>query len=422
MRAQLLVVGVIAVVATAPAARAQFTQYAAPGSLAQGEESTKERLQKEMEQAQWQLGPLRLEPWVGLGNLTYYDDVEPWREGKQSDVTASAGAGVTAFLPLGQRVLLAGYALPEYSWWREKRKKDRPTSRYGLGVFADLGRLSFDFRGFRASQRRYIGFDDEVPVDVRREGASLGAQVRLLRRLYMYGTAEETRWRYRDEDLEGAPLPRLRTLDRDERTTSSGLRYLFRNRLTLSLGYRRSQTDFLLADFDRSNSGSGPTLAIEYTGRWMSLSSELAEYDLNARGGSNFQPFKGRLGSARAQWKLGARSGVSLYGVESLAYTFGDVGYYKVRNTGAALQLPIGWRGRASLFGERGTHNFIGGGRAREDVRSVGATVDLSLWRRSSLSMRWERQNYDDVGGRRVRSYNRFTAGLNFGFGSAVTW
>jgi len=207
MPAKLLLAGVIAVVTTASAAWAQFTQYAAPGSLAPGEESTKERLQKAMEQARWTLGPLRLEPWVGLGKLTYHDDLEPWQEGKQSDVTASAGAGVTAFLPLGKRVLLAGYALPEYSWWRERNKRSRLNGRYGVGAFADLGRLSLDLKGFRASEPWYIGFENEVPIDVRREGVSLGAELRLLRRLFIYATAEETHWRYRDEDLAGAAVP-----------------------------------------------------------------------------------------------------------------------------------------------------------------------------------------------------------------------
>ena len=421
MRAKLLLAGVIAVVATAPAARAQFTQYAAPGSLAQGEESTKERLQKAMEQARWRLGSLRLEPWVGLGNLTYYDDVEPWREGKQSGVTASAGAGVTAFLPLGHRVLLAGYALPEYSWWRENTRRNRLNGRYGVGAFADLGRLSLDLKGFRASQPWYIGFENEVPIDVRREGASLGAELRLLRRLFVYGSAEDTRWRYRDEDLEGAPLPRLRTLDRDERTTTGGLRYRFQDRLTVSLGYRRSQTDFLLPDFDRSNSGSAPTVGLSFTGGRLTLHLEASEYDLKPRAGSAFLPFEGRTGSARVQWQLGARSAVSLYAQESLAFTFGGLDYYTVETRGAALQLPVGWRGNASVFGESGTHTFASSGRAT-DVKSYGATANLSLWRRSSVSLRWERQDYDPVQGEKVRSYNRFTAGLNFGFGSAVTW
>jgi hypothetical protein len=422
MPAKLLLAGVIAVVTTASAAWAQFTQYAAPGSLAPGEESTKERLQKAMEQARWTLGPLRLEPWVGLGKLTYHDDLEPWQEGKQSDVTASAGAGVTAFLPLRQGVLLAGYALPEYSWWRERNKRSRLNGRYGVGAFADLGRLSLDLKGFRASEPWYIGFENEVPIDVRREGVSLGAELRLLRRLFIYATAEETHWRYRDEDLAGAPLPRLRSLDRDERATTVGLRYRFQEQLSLSLGSRRSQNDFVLTDFNRSNSGSAPTLGLQFTGRRLTLNADVSKYDLKPSAGSAFSPFEGRTGRAQVQWKLGHNSGVSLYTRKLLAFTFGGLDYYTVETKGAGLQFAFGWRAKASVFGERGSHTFVGGSRPDEDRRVYGATANMSLWRRSSLALHWERQNYDDVEGRNVRNYNRFTAGLEFGFGSAVTW
>lgn len=421
MRVNLLLTGVI-LLASASAAHAQFTQYAAPGSLAVGEKSTRERLEEAMKQARWNFGPLRLEPWVELGNLTYHDDLEPWREGKQSDVTVSAGAGATAFLPLGHRILLAGYALPEYSWWRERSARRRLNGRYGAAAFTDLGRLSLDFKGYWASQPWYIGFENEVPIDVRRQGASLGAELRILRRLFVYGTAEETRWRYRDEDLQGAPLPRLRSLDRDERAASGGLRYRLQDRLSLSLGVRRSETDFLLPDFDRSNSGSAPTVSLAYAGGRLKLFAEVSRYDLKPRAGSTFEPFEGHTGSARGEWKLGVHSGVSLYSRESLAFSFGGVDYYTVKMNGAAVNFPLGWRGHASVFGERGEHTFSGGSQAGQDVRAYGARVNITVWRRSSLALGWERLDWDELDGRNLRSYDRFTASLNFGSGSAVTW
>ncbi|MEP0775924.1 MAG: hypothetical protein HRF46_16405 [Acidobacteriota bacterium] len=421
MRLELLLAGVIAL-GVATAAQAQFTQYSPPGSLAAEERSTKERLEKAMEEARWSLGPLRLEPWVGVGNLTYHDDLEPWREGKQSDVTISAGAGLAAFLPVGSRLLLAGYALPEYSWWRETTRRNRLKGRYGVGAFVDLGRLALEAKGTRSTEPTFLGFDDEVPIDLRRQAASLSAELRLLRRLSIYAEGEDTRWRYRDEDLEGAPLPRLGTLDRDEQRAAGGLRYRFRDRLTLSLGYVRSVTDFAQSQFDRSNSGTAPTVGLTYSGTRLSLGAQVSEYQLEPRAGSSFRPFEGRTGQARAEWKLGPRSGVSVYSQRSLAYAFGGTSYYEVETTGAAVRLPLGWRGSTSLFAESGTHRFLEAERQTRNVSLYGVTANLALRGRTTVSLRWDRRHYGALRGEEERRYNSLIAGLNFGFGSAVTW
>lgn len=421
MRLELFLAGVITV-GTTSVAWAQFTQYSPPGRPAAEERTTKDRLEKAMEQARWKLGPLRLEPWVGVSNLTYHDELDPWREGKQSDVTISAGAGVTAFLPVGHRLLLASYVLPEYSWWRTYTGRNQERGRYGVGAFAELGRLSLDLKGFRGTESSNLGFDEELPISVRREGAVVNAELRLLRRLFAYGGVEDTRWRYRDKDLEGAPVARLRTMDRDERRTAAGLSYRFRDRLTVSVGYAWPETDFLLKDFDRSNFGSASTLGLEYTGGRFTLSAQLSEYDLKPRAASTFQPFSGRLGSGHVKLKLGSRSGVDLYAGDALAFTFAGDDYYEVETRGVAVQFPLGWRVRASAFAESGTHTFVSGARPARDVRSFGASVNVGLRLRSNLALGWERRNYDTFGGEAVRAYNRFTAGVNFGLGSAVAW
>lgn len=422
MRVKLLPAIMMAFAGAATTGWAQFTQYAPPGSGAWREESTEDRLRKAMEQARWRWGPLRVEPWVGLGNLTYYDDMEPWREGKQSDYTASAGAGLTAFLPLGPRMLLAGYARPEYAWWKEYRNRNGWRDRYGAALFADIGRLSLEVRGSRSSQPWLLGLSDEIPIDIRRTGASLHTELRLLRRLYVFGVAEETRWRHRAEELQGAPLPSLATMDRNEGRTSAGLRYRFRDRLTVDVGYRRSETDFVVRDFDRSNSGSAPTFGLSFEGTRFTLAGEFSKFDLKPRSGSGFQPFEGRVGSARLGWKIGARSSARLYGSKSLAFVFGGNDYYVATNLGAALQFPLGRQVLGSLFAETATLSFQASGSEKRDVRSFGANASVPLWRRSALSLQWERRDHVPRGEEQKRRYDRFTASLNFGFGAAVTW
>lgn len=422
MRFKLLLAGVIAAVTTAPAARAQFSQYSEIGRPSEDEESMKERLTMAMDQARWRIGPIRVEPWIGLGKMTYYKDLFPQRDGDQSDFTVSAGAGFTAFMPVGSRLLLAGYALPEFRWWQEYNKRNRWNGKYGLGAFADLGRLQLDLRTFMASEPWYVGYDNEVPIDVQREGAALNAEVAVFGRFSLFGSGEETYWRYRDEDLDDPNSPRLTTLDRDQRRVGGGVLYRFGDRLTVMLGREKSETDFLLSTFDRSNTGTAPMVGVDFVGGRLQASLRASRYEIKPKEGSLFVPFDGRTGRARLDWKFSEMTRLSLYGSEGLAFQFGGTDYYKVTRVGSAFQFPVGYRIRASVFGETGTHDYVSLSRPVEDVRSYGATASFRFRQRGGLNLRWERATYDAEGTAQDRTSSRFHFGVDFGFGSAVVW
>lgn len=421
MRLELLLAGVIAL-GVATAAQAQFTQYSPPGGGSEDDESMKEALTKLMEQARWSVGPVKIEPWVGVGRVTYFKDLFPQREGNQSDFAVSAGAGITAFMPLGPRVLVAGHALPEFRWWKEYNKRNRWNGKYGLGVFADTGRLRIDLRTFKAREPWYLGYDNEVPIDVRREGARLDSEVRLFPRFSLFASGEQIYWRYSDSDLDDGIAPRLTTLDRDERRISGGILYRLGTRTTLMFGQEKSKTDFLVSTYDQSNTGTAPVVGLTYTGARLDASVRFSEYALKPTEASQFVPFDGRTGRARIDWRFSELSRLSLYGTRALSFRFGGTDYFQFTRMGAAFRFPVGYRLRASVFGESGTHDYLVAGRASEDVRSYGATASVRLRQRGSLNMRWERATYQAEGMAASRSTSRFHFGLDFGFGSAVVW
>lgn len=421
MRLELLLAGVIAL-GTATAARAQFTQYSPPGGVSEDEESMKDALTTLMEQARWNVGPVKVEPWVGLGRITYFKDLFPQREGNQSDLTISAGAGFTAFMPIGTRVLLAGHALPEYRWWKEYDKRNRWNGKFGVGAFSDFGRVRLDVRTFTAREPWYVGYDNEVPIDVRRQGARAESEVRLLSRLSLFASGEQINWRYSDDDLDDPTAPRLTTLDREERRVGGGILYKLGNRTTLMFGQERSETDFRVSTYNQSNRGTAPMIGLTFAGARVEASARFSEYNLKPKEGSRFSPFDGRTGRAKVDYRFSEVSRLSFYGTRALSFRFGGTDYFQFTRVGTAFHFPIGHRVRASVFGETGTHDFLVAGRSSEDVRVYGATASIKLRQRNALSMRWERSSYRTEGIAQNRSSSRFHFGFDFGLGSAVVW
>ena len=106
----------------APPMWAQYRQYTAPGALGERPEETREALERAVDEARWKLGPLRVEPVLGLSDLAYVDDGQPAVAGQDEggDFTATATAGLRGYLPIGAHNTLALFAIPDYVWWKDQ--------------------------------------------------------------------------------------------------------------------------------------------------------------------------------------------------------------------------------------------------------------------------------------------------------------
>ena len=63
-------------------AAAQFQQYTPPGDLRDAATNLREGIEKDVQDARWHLGPLRVQPEISLRNLAYIDDVFVGSEGE----------------------------------------------------------------------------------------------------------------------------------------------------------------------------------------------------------------------------------------------------------------------------------------------------------------------------------------------------
>jgi len=83
----------------------QFTQYRAPGSQAERKTEIHQELRESLNDARWTAGPLRIDPWIGIRELSWVDNVFADNGESVSDFTTTVGAGLRFFVPFGDSTI-----------------------------------------------------------------------------------------------------------------------------------------------------------------------------------------------------------------------------------------------------------------------------------------------------------------------------
>jgi hypothetical protein len=415
----------ILAVVVAGAAEAQFVQYSPPGTGAIRELPTRERIDAALEDARWNFGPVRVTPWFGVRDVTYYDDVFPEQPGKQSDFSISAGVGLSAFLPVGPKLMLVGSALPEYQWWQKLDNRRTWNGRYALGLAGYFNRLNVEVAGARVEEPQHPSYEIEVPVNTTRDRAFANVEVEVIRRIFVYASASENRWRYRFKDFAGQESSTIVLLDRDETRFAGGVRYAFRRWLSLRAGAERVEVDFTRPEANRSNRGTAPAIGIDLdTGRF-GADVSIARYSIDPVEGSEFVPFEGSTGRARLSWSFSDRVQASLYGSRNLGFSARAGSAYSTDDkVGAALNFPLGWRAAMTVFGEVGKADYRGGGfsEREDDITSYGARSSVILTRTIRLQIGASETEYDSNFEQLDRTWRRVEVALVFGTAAPVVW
>jgi len=420
------VLAALLALAAAPAS-AQFSQYTAPGSLGLKPVPTREALEESMEAAPWDLGPVRLAPWFSLRDVTYYDNVVgPEGDARGDDLTASLGAGLHGYLPVGRNLIVAGYALPEYVWWRDRDERRLWNGRYGVGVFAYFSRLSFEARSGKAREQQVASVDLEEPINVRADTDLVRFELRVFERLSLFAETEETQFRHRDEDLDLSSGARLSQLDRDQSRAGAGVRYRPREHVTFGVGVDRVESEFLDGGDDRSSSGTGPFVEVEVEGRRLDARGRVAWVSLEPEGASTFAPYDDATGSVSLSWQPGANLTWQAFGGRSLAFAFTAGSPYLVDSrVGGALVGQVGWRGAFRVFYETGTNAYrdsVGGTVAEDDLEAYGVSFDVKLGRHASLVLGGDRTDYVSTVSARDRDVSRLMASVRFSSPTSQWW
>ena len=398
--------GTIAVVTVlgwggAGAAGAQFAQYTAPGGLGIPSVGTREALEKGMGEAPWRLGRLRVQPWIGLRDVAWVENIFVGPEGSgDSDLTATLGLGIKAYQPVGPKIILAAHFMPEYVWWQDHNELAGWHYRHGAGAFGFFNHLTVEARVTATEQQQYATSEIASIATVAGRGANLDLQLDLAGPLAFFAGASMGDLEHDDEGVERFFPDDLSVLDRQEQVLRGGLAYTRRSGFRFGLGYEQSEVDFDDTRRDRSNSGGGPLLAIGYDGARLSTSVDVVHRELEERNGSQFRRFRDLSGTARLTFKTGVRFNPTFYGSRQLVYSLApESSYFADERLGASVEQVLGWRTSLRIFGEVGQNDYVQLTAAApdrsDDYQAYGGEVQFKISERLTALVGAVRSEYD---------------------------
>ncbi|MEA2691255.1 MAG: hypothetical protein QOJ16_642 [Acidobacteriota bacterium] len=365
---------------------AQFDQYTTPGGPAGRPEDAKGRLAREVSEARYHLGPLRIAPSLGFKDAAYVKALLANGRPAPADVTVTIGGGVRLYLPTGAKITWTAYALPEYVWWRKTTERRRFNERFGAGFHAFGTRLTVEAEANRDEAQRLL--TPELPrlANSRDDHAGLTAEIRITHKLSVYASGST----FKEKSLLAADDPEaalLHVLDHREQVGRAGVHWRPVTGWLFGLGAERTRADFVdrrRGEPDRSNTGTAPFFEALYDHDRLLVSADLAARSLRAAQGSDFVRYDRVTGQATAAYRTGAGPEVFLYGHRNIVYSvLSQYPYLEEQRVGASLHFRLGHRGRGSLYLEGGkdgyTASVSGVPNRSDDVTSFGGTVQIDL-------------------------------------------
>ncbi len=381
-------------------AGAQFLQYTPPGGPPEEPESRREQIEKEVEEARFRLGVLRVAPWAALSNVAYVRNLFSSGEVPPNDFTATAGLGFRAYLRNGPKATWRAQVLPEYVWWQKQTERRQLNGRYSLGFHGFFNRLTLEVQAGRQQQLQVVTPEVPVPVNSRADGGEILTEVKLTGALFAFAAASVNRQENLVDDIGEPRLEDLAQLDREERIARAGLRWQPREQWSVALGVERSQVEFDEDAVDRSNSGTSPQAEIHFEGRRLRFEAGVAARSLEARSGASFVPYDKVTGDAALSLGTPRRLSATLYGSHGLVYALSSAyAYLDDERVGLSLSLGLGRRLSSRLFAESGVNTYTAfeaaTPRRRDDVTSYGASLTFALPRNLSVGLEALRSEYD---------------------------
>lgn len=401
---------------------AECQQYIPPGSLTEIQLPRREGLEKSLAEARWQFGGLRVDPWLALENLSYINDVFSGSGvDKVSDVTATAGAGLRAFLPIGPNTIVAGYALPQYIYWQDLEERRQLVGRYGAGVFTYFNRATLEVALSSHEEQRFASTEFTQLAVTQRDRLEVVGEVKLVRSLWLTAAGEATELRYQRDEEDDIRTPQFSRLDRDEDVTRIGLKAELRGGWDVTLGLESFETQFVDPNFDRSNSGDSPYLSLRFLEDEQQVLVELFNRSLDPEPGSDFVSFEELLGNAAWNQPLSARSSFSLFAARLLSYSLID-GYSHTLEDRLGAAFTWSWNQRISLqlSAEQGESQYqrtllSTAPDRKDDIEAFGARLSWQIRPKLSLAVGYIHTEFDSNLPRFDRELDQITTNISLG-------
>jgi len=384
----------------AGSAKSQFLQFTPPGGPDERPETTEERLEREIRQAPYHLGPVRIAPLVGFRDVAYVRDLFETGDSIDSDITATAGAGVRAYLRTGRKVTWIAQVLPEYVWWKEREDARRLNLSGGIESVWLLNRLTVDVAASRVEEQSIV--TPEIPELVATAGdlLRLDAELEMTEQLRPFVSARWGRQEGLVDERQDPRVQQIALLDRDERILRAGIHWYPREDWVIGLGAERSEVEFDRDALDSSNEGTSPVLELQIDRPHFYIGVDLAARSLTATEGSRFVDYDEVTGSISLNLVPRSRLEVWLYANRDLIYSLSpDYPYLQDQRTGLSLGLGVGERVHFRIFAETGDNQYTELSPATpertDDLTAYGGSLRFALTELLSLDFQVTRLELD---------------------------
>lgn len=387
-----LVACLLWVLAPTPAG-AQFQQYTPPGSTADRPGDDRERLERQLEEALWRAGPLRLSPWIGITDAALVSNAfnAPETGQEDEDVTFTVGAGLRGIMPFGPKTFLTLEAIPQYVFWLEQEERNTFNEWYGARLHGFYNRLYVEAGGGRRDQVQRRSSEFDVETNTRRDSAQLTLELRLASAVHVFASGVYAEIRTLEEEADPR-LPAFSDQDRDESAVRGGLRYKPRATSFIGAGIESTEADFARPDRDRSNRGDSPFVEIQHESPAFFLTAEVVFRDLEPEGEmSQFVPVDDTTGSLQLTFEPGWRMSYTPYARRDLSYALDQEYSHFLRDRwGLRIGVILTDRWNAGLYGEGGVDDFValaaGAPRREDDFTSYGVDFGFRVSPRFDLA------------------------------------
>jgi len=368
-------------------------QYTPPGSTAPGMDiPSQEELTTRVEEARWRLGAIRLSPWLGIRDASFVVTTDERNE-TEDDFTATAGAGLRAYLRTGPKVIWAAHAMPEYTWWKDAEDKRRLNGRYGVGVFAYLNRLELELSQRRREQQGFFSSEIQELTTTREDISRVALELHIAGRISLFGAFLRSEFTNREK------RPLFVRLDREEEIVRVGIRYHTPRGWMFGIGYEDGTNQFAEGARNLSNSETAELLEIAYDGDRFGARLHLGSQSMEPDEGSEFSSFESSTGSLDTLWRLSRNLSFSVYGHRQLRYSVQET-YSRYLSDRFGLRFALGVsKSTLAFFAETGEDEFVsldpGFPDRFDDVTAFGMTYHLLPRRVVGLSIGMVRSEYD---------------------------
>lgn len=370
-----------------------------------------------MAESRFRLGPVYLLPVIAIRDATYDNNVFGTNENPTGDFRTTVQAGTGLILPVGKNVFLRAGAFPEYTWYEQLAERRVFGGKYGGSVRVFANRLTLEASGDYS--KTDVLFSSEVQTRVIQEIYTfrLGAELRVLNRLFVYGEGDVKRHRYSEpgapETVQGVSLT-----DRTERGFRGEVRYRWSEDVRLGAGYEQIQAEFVQPQ-QRDNETKTLRGTVYYDRQKLFVNVSGGYTQQRPIHGSTLPPFSGYIGYGSVTYTLLRPLDLQAFADRGVNYAVGSP-YYVQDRYGASVVIRTGWRVSMRGFGSLGTDSYStpvevpGGGLVDrvDNAKVYGGSLEFSFTSRIQARFAATKSLYNSNVPGNDRSFFRWTVSL----------